>query len=718
MTNSKFAVRTGKLKNTRMGQKSRGNSHVKADRKNSKTHDDLHSQAEKYLATSTDEARQMPVNDMHRLVHELQVHHIELEMQNDELRRTQLELEAARQRLVLPYDAAPVGFVTVNAEGVILEANLAAARLVNFDRRQLTGRTLARFIAPESREDFYLHCRQLVGTGEKQTSELRMLRMARQPFEARLESVADRVGAERASRFLVMISDITERKQAEDILRQARAELEQRVRERTKELTCTNTALRAEKAFSDSLIELAPAVVAVIDDQGQLMRTNAYGEQLAGYRIAEIQGRSMIDLFVPPEEQRRVRHLLQEAAQGRAVQALVVPLRTRDGSIRQIEWSSKPLSSVAGEPSATLVIGHDITGRKRMEDGLRRSEHHLSNFFNLAPIGLAWLSPIGIVLRVNQAHLDLLGYTEKEYVGHSFLESCTDLSQGRELLERLARKEIVRNLRMVRRRKDGAIRHVLVDANPFWSDNQFQYSSIFSRDVTDRVNLEHEVLHISEREQRRIAQDLHDGLGQLLVGARYLAGTLRQDLTAKSPVEGRTAGRILEVLAEAVSQTRDLARGLHPVAAEPIGLMAALEALAARTQKLFKLECRFRRRRPVLIQDNALATHLFRIAQESVTNAIKHGKPGRVEISLTGTPGRIVLAVKDDGKGLPARPRKHTGMGLRIMRYRASMIGGSLAVQKAAGSGTNVICTVDLPGAGRPLKPPKLALNHEKGRRD
>jgi PAS domain S-box-containing protein len=662
--------------------------------------DELRIKAERLLTTTSGQIAKLPLGDVQRLVHELQVHQIELEMQNDELRRTQRELEVARERLLLPYDAAPIGFLSVDEQGIIHESNLAAARLVACDRLKLNGRKLAHFVAPESQDAFYLYRRRLLHIEEKSTCELRMIGQDGLPFIARLESVRDAAWQSPATRWLVMISDITEQKRAETALQQAQEQLEERVRERTKELTRANAALRGEKAFSDSLIELAPAVVAVIDSQGNLIRTNDYAEQLAGYPFAETQGRNMVALFIPAEEQARIRHLLQAALAGNTVQAFVAPLRTRDGSIRQIEWFCKALANAAGEPSAVLAIGHDITERQRMEEELRRSEHHLQNFFNAAPIGLAWLSPSGTILRANQAQLDLLGSTPGEYVGHSFLEFGVDASLGRELLERLAKKEVVRNLRMARRRKDGAIIHVLVDANPFWSGSRFQYSSIFMRDITDRVKLEQEILHVSEREHRRIAQDLHDGLGQLLVGAAYVAGTLRQDLAAKSPAAARKAGRIVEVLTDAIWQTRDLSRGLHPVEADPAGLMTALESLAARTKKLFNIHCHFDCRRPVLVPDNMVATHLFRIAQESVTNAIKHGRPGSIEIALAETPGKIILAVKDDGKGMPARPRKPAGMGLRIMRYRAGMTGGSLAIQKAPGGGTTVVCTVHLSGAG------------------
>jgi PAS domain S-box-containing protein len=369
------------------------------------------------------------------------------------------------------------------------------------------------------------------------------------------------------------------------------------------------------------------------------------------------------------------------------------------------ETEVRLLTQVSDDISFALTAISDLAARKQAEESLRRSEHNLAGFFNQSPIGLVWLSAGGVILRANQAQLDMLGYAGEDYVGHSFTEFCGEPSRGRELLERLADKKTVRNFRMARRCKDGTIRHVLVDAvsfladaAPSWSDHQPHYSALFLRDITDRVKLEKEILQTSEQESRRIAQDLHDGLGQLLAGAAHLTGALQKDLAAKSLPEVRQLGRIQDVLSMSIAHTRDLARGLHPVEPAPNGLMAALQTLASQTEKLFHVACHFNHRQPVLIKDNTVATHLFRIAQEAMTNAIKHGNAKRIEISLAGTPERITLAVKDDGAGVPAGHRKTAGMGFRIMRHRAGMIGGSLAIRKEAAGGTAIVCTVHLSG--------------------
>jgi signal transduction histidine kinase len=219
-------------------------------------------------------------------------------------------------------------------------------------------------------------------------------------------------------------------------------------------------------------------------------------------------------------------------------------------------------------------------------------------------------------------------------------------------------------------------------------------------DITERKRLEAEILKISEQQQQRIGQDLHDGICQQMAGIELMSQVLQQNLAEKSRAAADQAALIGERVRDTISETRRLARGLCPVVLESEGLMAALSELAASTERATKGRCRFQCKTPVLIGDHAVATHLYRIAQEAVSNALRHGHGSRIDILLSSTPGHLALTVRDNGVGLPEDALRRNGMGLRVMSYRAGMIGGTLAVQRAGRKGgTTVVCSVRHPAA-------------------
>jgi PAS domain S-box-containing protein len=218
----------------------------------------------------------------------------------------------------------------------------------------------------------------------------------------------------------------------------------------------------------------------------------------------------------------------------------------------------------------------------------------------------------------------------------------------------------------------------------------------FVRDITDRKRLEQEILEISDRERQRLGQDLHDGLCQHLAGIELMSQVLEQKLEPKSKADSARAAEIAGHVRDAISQTRLLARGLFPVTLESEGLESALQELAVNTEKMFGVNCRLVSDGAVRISDVAAATHLYRIAQEAVSNAFKHGKAKKVVIELKFEGERLTLRVKDNGIGFSQGKAKNKGMGLRIMRYRAGMLGGTLSVEANAGHGTRVICSVPI----------------------
>jgi signal transduction histidine kinase len=206
-------------------------------------------------------------------------------------------------------------------------------------------------------------------------------------------------------------------------------------------------------------------------------------------------------------------------------------------------------------------------------------------------------------------------------------------------------------------------------------------TAILSAELAERKRLEREILVISEREQRRIGLDIHDSLCQHLTGTALAEQFLVEKLSARDAPEVEDADRVVGLIEDAISMARGLAAGLSPIETEGEGLLTALGDLAAHFSSQFKVACRFVFEEPVLIQDAAAATHLYRIVQEAVHNAIRHGRAHNIGIQLGKAGCLVTLTIVDDGHGLPDGMPLSQGMGLRNMKYRASMLGGSLTIE-------------------------------------
>jgi len=249
-------------------------------------------------------------------------------------------------------------------------------------------------------------------------------------------------------------------------------------------------------------------------------------------------------------------------------------------------------------------------------------------------------------------------------------------------------------------RPDGALRWIRDRAFPI-RDGSGKVIRIvgIAEDVTDRRRLEREILEISDREQARIGQDLHDGLCQQLVSLGFDNNALEQQLAAHALPAVAAAQKMGKVLDDAIAEARSLARGLFPVQLEADGLSLALQQLAAGVSARARVECRVDCPQPVLVRDNTVATHLYRIAQEAVNNAVKHSRSASILMELKTNNNRIELKVSDDGIGIRPAPNPTGGMGLHIMKYRAQAINGTLTIEHAPRHGTIVSCSAPQPTA-------------------
>jgi signal transduction histidine kinase len=213
----------------------------------------------------------------------------------------------------------------------------------------------------------------------------------------------------------------------------------------------------------------------------------------------------------------------------------------------------------------------------------------------------------------------------------------------------------------------------------------------------EHKRLEHEILAAGERERHSIGADLHDGLGQQLTALELMCIVLKDD-ARKNPAMTKRLDTMGKLLREAIVQTRLLARGLVPVGSDPDALQIGLAELAERINSLGRGRCEFECGEPVLLADAFVAGHLYRIAQEAVNNAVKHARAKTVKIRLAQTDGELRLEITDDGDGLP-KGRSSTrggGLGLGVMRHRASVIGAELTVASKRGEGVAIRCRLSL----------------------
>ena len=213
-----------------------------------------------------------------------------------------------------------------------------------------------------------------------------------------------------------------------------------------------------------------------------------------------------------------------------------------------------------------------------------------------------------------------------------------------------------------------------------------------ARDVTERRRLEREILEISNREQRRIGHDLHDGVCQQLAAITYLIDILGDQLQQKNAPEFAEAERIGNLINEANAQARSVARGLFPVRLEEHGLILALEELAASASNRYRIICRFVCEATPVKVDSEVELHLYYIVQEALLNAVNHGKATSVIVTLAAEDERLKLTVQDNGTGFQLSGQSRSGMGIRIMRYRAKVIGATLDLQSQVNQGTQIMC--------------------------
>ena len=656
----------------------------------------LRGQAEERLRTTRRDVAAMPVKDVQQLVHELQVHQIELEMQNDELRRAQVELEAAHDRYVDLYDFSPAGHFTLDIHGTIVEANLRAGTLLGINRKDLIRQPLARFIASDDQDIFHRHCQDVLKTGLRQTCEVHLRKKADASCCIYLASLAVHEEPGRVTHWRTALLDVSDRKRAELALRESEARLQ-------------------------AMLDHSPSLIFLKDLQGSYLDVNQQFERTSHLTRQDIIGKTDHDIF-PPEQANAFRaNDLKVLEAGRSLEFEEVALHD-DGPHTSIV-SKFPLRRLDGTPYAICGITTDITERKQAEEMLQASDAFVRAVLDSLSAHVCVLDKEGVILKTNDAWTAFArqradGVFTIGEVGDNYLDLCrhtiaAGTSTGQAILKGIEavltgdqpsfiaeyhaalpgeERWILMRVAPLKGAKGVVISHTDISERVRMARSLEDHVLLLGEKHEELESLTGKLIEAQEEERKRIARDLHDDFNQRLAALSVeLESMERTPIAPPEPVARQLAAIRVQV-GRLSDDLHDLAYKLHPSLLEHVGLEVAARDHVAEFTKRTGLPVMFTAREVPGTLSPEIATNLFRVMQESLQNVFKHAQATEVTVRLSGSSKGIGLSVRDNGKGfdLESKNVRVRGLGLVSMQERARGLGGFLRIHSLPRDGTKV----------------------------
>lgn len=584
-----------------------------------------------------------------------------------------LSLNYARYRTVSDLSAGAVHEYVMNAEGVYeLEWVLGTGRVYGCNEEEYRRRGWQSFHVSDGWEAASLERtrRYLAGETVEFTVPIRRADGYLRWVEVKNRPLVDPATG-RYTRLVGVVVDITERKQAADALR------ESEFRYRT-------------------VAELSSGFVyeAAVDAEGeaQIVWASPGLENFFGAPFQEINRLGWRRLFFPGDHagaiERRKRLRRGEKSE------VEMAIRTLGGETRWIHLANQPIVGLDGSVNRYIGVLHDITDRKANEEVLRSQALAIEVMHE----GVVLSDSGGVIRMTNPAFDRMFGVVAGSLIGKHLSQLPCEPPLDRRIAEfsdettARAGAPLVSEL-TVRGRHDGEGALFIEAAITSLVLRGERFCLTMLQDATARRQLEREVLEASNREQQRIGNDLHDGLGQELTGIALLLRGLENRAEREAPALSSSIEEVALLVNDAIFTTRALARGLSPVTFDRGGLSLALEELARRLSAMFHISVRCEADDSLdRTLESVNALHLYRIAQEAVTNAAQHGAAGQVSIELRRDGERGLLRIEDNGHGFNPAVYQSKGLGLRIMHYRAQMMAGSLRIESARARGTVVSC--------------------------
>jgi PAS domain S-box-containing protein len=649
---------------------------------------------EEAVAAATADVADLSPQALREVLQNLRAHQIELEFQNEELRRTQAALETAQARYFDFYDLAPVGYVSVNEKALILQANIKTAALLDLPRAELIGKALTGFMPALDADRYYLLCQKALASDSAQSCELRMRDFSGTTVWVSLQAIAV-PGDQGTMGIRMVLSDITERKQLEE-------------------------RLISSEANTKAMLEGASDAIFIVDATGRYLYVNQQATQLLGFSREELLDMSIPDI-TPENDLAATRVLFQQLLQT-GVLRYELPLKCSNGSTIWTEINCRVLAD-------GRVFGscRDITERKQAE-ALRLANNKFRDaILDSVPSQIAVLDPTGTIVAVNQTWREFAranSATPSELInnqiGTNYLDKCSTVQAGDSLeSETLVRDGILSVIR-------GTVPVFRLEY-PCHSPTQQRWFAmvvtplnvenpgvvITHTDITDQRQLREHLLAQAveaemaasrqqlrelvafnataiEAERKHIAREVHDELGQVLTALRMDMSLMHMQFGALDPALPTKVNDLKVLVDRAIQGVRDVATSLRPMALD-MGLTAAIETLSAEFTARTDITCTFSAQHDLMDMDEPRAVEVYRIVQESLTNIGRYAQASQVKVTLSDSGNALCVEVRDNGMGfLAAEVQQIKSFGLLGMRERAMALGGHLEIVSVPGQGTVV----------------------------
>jgi PAS domain S-box-containing protein len=666
-----------------------------------------------------------------RLVHELQVHQVELETQNAELQEARDRVEALLENYTDLYDFAPVGYFTLAVTGGIRQVNLTGAHLVGVERARLVGQSFGMLVSSIQRPIFYSFLKQVFADQANRSIDVELLNRGTPRRMVRIKAQRAPSGVECRA----VVVDITELH--DEMEKVGVSEVRYR---------------RLFEAAHDGVILIDPATRKITDANPFLARLLDYPrEQLIGKELFEIgllkDEAASREMFQKLKRQHEVRYdnLPLESQKGRQQEVEVVANLYQENDHAVIQCNIRDITErkhtehELSEKARLLDLSHDAIIVRDMAGRIRYWNHGAEEIYGWSraealgkisnillktryPIPLKkmtaelyrtgrWIGELVHTKRDGRRITVLARKTlDRDSRGHpaAVLENITDITERKAAEAAQLRMEILGTANLELRRE--IVRRQAVEQSLKKSEQHQRDLLAQSRRMQEQLrNLSREVLRAQEEERKRISRELHDVIAQTLTGINIRLATLKQEAGRSTEGFDRNLEKTQRVIGKSVDMVHRFARELRPAVLDDLGLIPALHSymkdFAARTG----LHTQLAAFAEVEQMEIAKRTVLFRVAQEALTNVSRHAQASRVEVGIKKIAGRLRMKIKDNGRSFDVERALHTKGGGRLgllgMRERLEMIGGKFSVESIPGKGTTVHVEIPFAKAGKPLMP-------------